>query len=211
MSSSTGVSWCLRLRAANDHRLIGWPPAGRSALARSLGATVNVKLAIVSLVALLGVSACSDDLEGSSADQVRTIELSADLTSSNNLLRNVNTGDSVVYGWNLLEGEATLDAEPVEVQMLGNVDYISGSGDFFGFVTFVFADDSTIGVRMTGEATAASDTSNATFVSSLVVVGGTGRYLDATGTGTFTGERQDALGGQVSSDFTLALVTDEAG
>ena len=81
-----------------------------------------------------------------------SIALSATLTSSSTLLGTVNTGDSTVYGWNLLEGEATLDVDPVNVQMLGNVDYVDGNGDFFGFVTFTFVDGSTIGVRMVGEA-----------------------------------------------------------
>jgi hypothetical protein len=167
---------------------------------------VNLKLLSMSFVVLVGLTACSNDLDATPAEGARTMSLSADLTSSSTLLRTVNTGDTTVYGWNLLEGEATLDGETVEVQMLGNVDYVSGNGDFFGFITFVFADESTIGVRMIGQATAASDTSNATFASSLTVIGGTGAYLDVTGTGTFTGERQDALGGLVSSDFVLELV-----
>lgn len=172
---------------------------------------MNIKLVVASFAVVLGLGACSQDIDVIAGDVTESIALSAELTSSSSLLGTVNTGDSTVYGWNLLEGTATNDGDPVEVQMLGNVDYVDGNGDFFGFITFTLADGSTIGVRMVGEATAASDTSNATFVSSLSVVGGTGTYLDVSGTGTFTGERQDALGGVVSSRFTLDLIPASAG
>lgn len=172
---------------------------------------MNIKLVVASFAVVLGLGACSQDIDVIAGDVTESIALSAELTSSSSLLGTVNTGDSTVYGWNLLEGTATNDGDPVEVQMLGNVDYVDGNGDFFGFITFTLVDGSTIGVRMVGEATAASDTSNATFVSSLTVVGGTGTYLDVSGTGTFTGERQDALGGAVSSQFTLDLIPTAAG
>ena len=97
--------------------------------------------------------------------------------------------------------------QPVAISMLANVDYVSGSGSFFGFVTFTFSDGSTIGTRMQGLSTAAPDGSLTTFTSTLGVVGGTGRYVSTTGSGTFVGERRTALGGDVTATFDLQITT----
>ena len=96
------------------------------------------------------------------------------------------------------------EPQPVAVSMLANVDYVNGSGSFFGFVTFTFSDGSTMGTRMQGLAIAAADGSVTTFSSTLGVVGGTGRYVNTTGSGTFVGERRTALGGDVTATFDLA-------
>jgi hypothetical protein len=73
-------------------------------------------------------------------------------------------------------------------------------------VTFTFADSSTLAVRMQGLATANADGTVTTFSSTLGVVGGTGTYATAAGSGTFTGERRTALGGNVDATFELQLL-----
>ena len=50
-----------------------------------------------------------------------------------------------LYGWNQLTGTAQVDGAAVEIEMLGNVDYRNGSGEFFGFITFTFSDGATNG------------------------------------------------------------------
>ena len=127
--------------------------------------------------------------------------------SQSRTLLQAGANNSVTYGTNQLTGTATSDGQPVTVSMLANVDYVNGSGTFFGFVTFTFSDGSTIGTRMQGLAIAAADGSVTTFTSTLGVVGGTGRYVNATGSGTFVGERRTALGGDVTSTFDLQLTT----
>jgi hypothetical protein len=133
------------------------------------------------------------------------LALTTDLESQSRTLHTAGAGDSVVYGWNLLTGTATLAGAPVQVEMQGNVSYVEGSGPFFGFVTYTFADGSTLGVQMQGAATASAGGSNTEFAATLGVVGGTGRYVHATGTGTFTGSRKAALGTTVAATFDLTI------
>jgi hypothetical protein len=116
---------------------------------------------------------------------------------------NAGTDNSVVYGWNRLTGTATVNGQPVGVEFLASVDYTKGSGPFSGFVTFSFADGSTLGMAIQGVTQASADTTNATFTATLGSVGGTGRYLAATATGTFVGTRTAALGSIVAAIFDL--------
>jgi hypothetical protein len=103
-------------------------------------------------------------------------------------------------------GDGTDGTEAVNVEMLATVNYTNGSGDFDGVITFTYADGSTLGFDMVdGSTVAATDTTDATFHSELEVIGGTGRYVNTTGTGTFDGSRKDALGGAVEMTFALRL------
>jgi len=74
----------------------------------------------------------------------------------------------------------------------------------FGFVTFTFAAGSTLGVQFQGAATTANG-GDTTFAATLGVIGGTGRYTAATGTGIFTGSRKAALGTTVAATFDLTV------
>jgi len=166
---------------------------------RSLSSLLVGALAMLSVSAL---AACSDDAPA--ADLSVTVQL----TSQNRVLHKVGVDDEKIYGWNQLTGSTQVGTEVVSVEMLGEVDYVNGSGAFAGFVTFTFPDQSTLATRMTGgKAVAATDTTEATFSATLEVIDGTGRYLGEKGKGTFTGTRKDALGGDVVSDFRLDLET----
>jgi hypothetical protein len=165
---------------------------------------MHLKLAAFAAATLLVFTGCGSDSSDETTSATR-VEISAPLTSADSRLSTVNTNDSTTYGWNLLDGTAEVDGAAVQVEMLGNVNYVAGSGEFFGFVTFTFGDDSTLATRMQGEAVAATDTSNASFSSTLTIIGGTGAYTDATGDGTFTGERRDILGGPVDATFVLMV------
>lgn len=148
------------------------------------------------------LTACSDDAA------TPDLSVSVQLTSQNRYLHKVGVDEEKIYGWNQLTGTTQVGDETVQVELLGEVDYVNGSGPFAGFVTFTFPDQSTLGVRMTGgKAVAATDTTEATFSSALEVVDGTGRYLGAKGKGTFDGTRKDALGGDVFAEFALDLTT----
>ena len=127
------------------------------------------------------------------------------LASDSRTLVQAGQGNTITYGWNRLLGTATTDGQPVSVDMQASVIYTSGNGPFSGFVTFTFADGSTLGVSMQGITKANANTTDATFSSTLGVIGGTGAYVNATGSGTFTGSRTAQLGGQVQSTFDLDL------
>lgn len=130
-----------------------------------------------------------------------SMHISVDLTSTGTVLHTVNT--STLYGWNHLVGAGSDGSTPVDVEMQGNVSYTNGAGGFGGFVTFTFGDGSTLGTRMEGSATKQGDATD--FAATMVILGGTGRFLDSTGSGTFTGSRSGAIGSPVASDFDLYL------
>lgn len=151
----------------------------------------------------LAIAACSDG--GTAAD----LEFRVQLVSQSTTLRQVGPDNGIVYGWNMLIGTTEVDGEMAQVEFLGSVNYVEGSGDFIGLVTLTFDDSSTLALYLPdGHTEAATDTTNATFTSSVEVIGGTGRYLEVEGDGDFDGERTEALGGAVESTFSLELETE---
>jgi hypothetical protein len=168
------------------------------------GSNAGKRPVVIELAALLQQGAPLSTPVGKSATGT-PLHVAAALESQSRTLHTVGADGSVTYGWNQLVGPATVDGAAVGVEMLGNVSYVKGSGPIFGFVTFTFADGSTLGVQFQGAATASSDGNETTFAASLGVLGGTGRYAAATGTGIFTGSRQAALGTTVSSTFDLTI------
>lgn len=110
------------------------------------------------------------------------------------------------YGQNRLVGPSTVDGQAVIVEMLGNVNYTNGSGPTFGFVTFMFADGSTLATTFAGISQATAE-GGANFTTTMGVIGGTGKYAAVTGgTGTFIGSRTAAIGANVESTFSLRLI-----
>ena len=154
-------------------------------------------LPLVLAAVLLPFAAC--------ADSPVELRFPASITSVETTLARVGPGDRVVYGWNRLTGKTVVDGERVAIDMLGNVAYRHGDGPFFGFITLTFADGSTLGLRMDGEADAIADTSRAEFRAKLTVLGGTGRFLRATGSGRWEGHRDAQLGGAVDMNVRLRL------
>lgn len=172
------------------------------------GGNAGKRPVVIEIAALLQTGAPSSTPVGQGATGT-PLQMKADLDSQARTLHTAGAAGSVTYGWNQLVGTATIDGQPVGVEMLGNVSYVKGSGPIFGFVTYTFADGSTLGVQMQGAATASADGNDTTFAATLGVLGGTGRYATATGTGIFTGSRQAALGTTVASTFDLTV--DSAG
>jgi quercetin dioxygenase-like cupin family protein len=168
------------------------------------GGNAGKKPVVIELAALLqeGAPLATPVGEGATGTP---LALTADLESQSRTLHTAGADDSVVYGWNLLTGTATLEGAPVQVELQGNVSYVKGTGPIFGFVTYTFADGATLGVQMQGAATASADGSSTEFAATLGVVGGTGRYVNAKGTGTFTGSRKAALGTTVAATFALTI------
>lgn len=132
------------------------------------------------------------------------LTVTADLQSQTKLTHTVGASSEKTYGWNDLVGTATVDGQPVAVDLQGTVDYTKGSGPFGEFVTFTFADGSVLATRMQGAATANADGSTA-FAATMSVIGGTGTYANAAGSGVFTGSRTGELGAPVQVKFALTL------
>jgi quercetin dioxygenase-like cupin family protein len=169
------------------------------------GSNAGKRPVVIELASLLQAGAPLSTPVGQGATGT-PLRITTDLESQSRNLHTVGTDGSATYGWNQLLGTATVDGQPVGVEMLGNVNYVKGSGPLFGFITYTFADGSTLGVQMQGAATATSNGDGTSFAATLGVIGGTGRYAAATGSGVFTGSRSAALGTTVSATFELNVV-----
>jgi quercetin dioxygenase-like cupin family protein len=168
------------------------------------GANDGKKLVVIEVAALLkdGEPLATPVGTGATGDLVK---LETTLSSQSRTLYQTGPGNQSTYGWNRLTGTSTLNGQPVSIEMLATVDYTKGNGPFSGVVTFSFADGSTIGVSMVGSTIAQPNGTDASFASTLGVIGGTGQYVNTTGYGTFTGTRSAALGTDVGAVFTLQL------
>lgn len=159
---------------------------------------------VLDVTALIQTGAPLATPAGNGAAGTRQLDISADLQSQSKLTRTVGADNDRTYGWNDLVGTATVEGQHVDVDLQGTVDYTKGSGPFGEFVTFTFADGSVLATRMQGVATAATDGST-TFAATMGIIGGTGTYANAVGTGVFTGSRTGALGAPVQATFALTL------
>jgi hypothetical protein len=168
------------------------------------GSNQGKRPVVIEIAALLEAGAPLSTPVGQSATGT-PLKVEADLESQSRNLHTMGADGSVTYGWNQLVGTATVDGQPVGLELLGNVSYVKGGGPIFGFVTYTFADGSTLGVQFQGSATVTANGDETDFAATLGVLGGTGRYASATGTGIFTGSRQAALGTAVASTFDLTI------
>ena len=152
-------------------------------------------------LAVVPLTACDPD----PADiTVLTVETS--LSSQNRNLHKVGPADEVVYGWNDLQGTAEVGGQTIGVQLLGNVEYVDGGGPFGGFVTLTFPDGALLALRVVdATAIAKTDTSDARFEGLVRVIGGTGRFLEASGRGVLSGRRNDELGGVVEMKYVVRV------
>lgn len=194
-----------RGRGASGRTGPTWSDPRRTLLLRAASGTIGEIVRRIARILPLLAAALLLPLAAACADRPLELRWSASLTSVETSLSRVGPGDRVVYGWNRLAGETVIDGGRVTVEMLGNVAYRSGDGPFFGFITLTFADGSTLGLRMEGETDAIQDTSRADFRAKLTVLGGTGRYLNATGSGRWQGHRDAQLGGAVEMEARLRL------
>jgi hypothetical protein len=183
-------------------------PRSRSSL-RNLLVPAVALLAIASLGLTSGCSSASgtsNAATSTTAASAPTQTITVLTTSTEKVLHTAGASGEHIYGWNRLVGDGTNGTDTVNVEMLATVNYTNGSGDFDGVITFTYADGSTLGFDMVdGSTVAATNTTDATFHSDLVVIAGTGKYATATGTGTFDGSRKDALGGAVEMTFALRI------
>lgn len=158
-------------------------------------------LAAASLVALVGLAGTP-----AQAAKSKNLVFNVDLTSSGTTLETL-PGD-ITYGWNDLKGQTRWGKAAADMRFLGSVDYVSGTGPFGGFVTITRADGVKLALSVSGWATSPQDqegTANATFRGTVTVIGGTGPYANAKGTGTMQGYRKAALGSPVELTFSVVV------
>lgn len=158
-------------------------------------------LAAVSLVALGGLVGAP-----AQAAKSKNLVFNVDLTSSGTNLETLP--GEITYGWNDLRGPTRWGKKDAALRFLGSVDYVNGTGPFGGFVTVTRADGVKLAFSVSGWATTPANqegTANATFRGTVTVIGGTGPYARATGTGTMEGFRKAALGSPVELTFSVTV------
>jgi len=169
------------------------------------GANTGKQPAVIEIAALIRAGAALATPVGDDEAGTTAVHMETTLASQSRTLHDVGAAAEKTYGWNLLTGTTMVDDQPVGIEMLASVDYVSGNGQFSGFVTFTYADGSTLGTSMQGSALLDPATGDTAFASSLGVIGGTGTYATTTGSGTFAGTRRAALGGEVTATFDLGI------
>jgi hypothetical protein len=147
----------------------------------------------VLLVTFLGVASVAG---AQTSGQTSNIDVTVTLTSKQTVLTQVGKAGAITYGWNQLTGSADTPSGRTEVELLGNVDYLNGSGRFFGFLTLKFASLSTVGFLIEGRA-AKQATGITNLKAGLKVIDGNAAFTGSKGAGTFTGTRAAALGSPI--------------
>jgi hypothetical protein len=182
-------------------------PRSRSSL-RNLLVPAVALLAIASLGLTSGCSSASgtsNAATSTTAASAPTQTITVLTTSTEKVLHTAGASGEHIYGWNRLVGDGTNGTDTVNVEMLATVNYTNGSGGLDGVVTFTYPDGSTLAFMMVGGSTAvAANGTGAVFHSELEMIGGTGKYVTATGTGTFDGSRKSNLVGE-GDEMTFAL------
>ena len=138
--------------------------------------------------------------------QTKDLVFPVDLVSQGTTLTTL-PGD-ITYGWNDLQGTTKWGGKNARVRFLGSVDYVDGTGPFGGFVTITRSDGTQLALSVSGWASTPSSepgTANATFAGTVRVIGGSGPYQGAVGTGTMSGYRKAALGSPVQLTFSVTV------
>src|SRR6478672_1253410 len=104
------------------------------------GANQGKKPVVIELAALLHDGAPLSTPVGEGGAGTTALHVAATLASPTRTLHQAGPDNRFTYGWNRLDGATTVDGQAVSVELLGSVDYTTGSGPFSGFVTFTFGD-----------------------------------------------------------------------
>jgi hypothetical protein len=156
---------------------------------RRLGSTLVVAVAMTCLLATVAGA--------QSSGQTSRIAVTVTLASKQTVLTQVGRGGAITYGWNQLVGSADTPSGKTDVEFLGNVDYLNGSGRFFGFVTMKFASLSTLAFLVEGKAKKQAD-GTTKLNAGLKVIDGNAAFTGARGGGSLAGTRAAALGSPIT-------------
>ena len=115
------------------------------------GANTGKQPVVIEIAVLIQAGAPLATPVGDGDAGVTAVHMATTLTSQSRMLHQVGAAAEKTYGWNLLTGTTTVDDQPVGIEMLASVNYVSGNGQFSGFITFTYADGSTLGVSMQGD------------------------------------------------------------
>ena len=164
---------------------------------RAGGVRAGPGVGVALIAAVLVVGFAGPSVAGAqNSRQTSSIDVTVTLTSKQTVLTQVGRGGDITYGWNQLVGSSDTPSGQTEVELLGNVDYLNGSGRFFGFLTLRFASLSTLGFAVEGRAAKQRD-GTTKLKAALKVIDGDAAFTGANGVGSFTGSRTAALGSPI--------------
>lgn len=135
----------------------------------------------------------------------QVLEFPVQLSSASSSITELPGG--VTYGWNDLRAPTRWGSRAANLRLQGSVNYIDGTGPLGGFVTITRSDGTKLALSVTGYATKRStDGSTRTkFLGVVEVIGGSGPYAKARGTGSVSGFRKSAPGSPVKLTFTVTV------
>lgn len=175
--------------------------------------TIGVTAILIGALCLAGCSAeqSSESSPAAStsaknlASSTVPVEFESTLSSMSNKTYKVGKKGNQVFGVNILVGSTTINGKPVDVEVLGTVNYDVGSGPFGSFLVLTWPDDSVLGMKLDGQATKNGESGATDFSAKLQVINGSGQAQDVTGSGTFTGDRSGPLATEISIKVELDL------
>ena len=161
-------------------------------------------------VAALALAGCTKDVNPpptTAAISKDAETVTVEMTSTAKTTYKVGAAGDVEYGQNKLEGKATVLGQPATVEILGNVEYVTGEGPFYGFLTVKWDDGSTLGFNLQGKATAQDDGGTG-LKADTRFIGGSGQFVAATAQARFVGARDGAVGSPIIIKLTLDVKKD---
>ncbi len=154
---------------------------------------------------LLSAALCSLSVSGALADEALKHRVVYHVT----LLQSQEVGDVAGHALGIARatGLAMLpDGSIATTQFVADLDFTNGSGPVKVYGSINYGDGSVLWIRNDVESTMKGD--RADLKGNLTILGGKGRFAGATGTGSLTGYRVQAMpggGAEVYNDITLNL------
>lgn len=118
--------------------------------------------------------------------------------------RRIGFDDAIRYGLFRISGTGTSNAGPVHVSALGTVDYLDGTGPFWAFQVLDFGSGNVVYCRYRGHTDQLAPDATR-IVGRLDVIGGTGTFATARGTGSVEARRGGIVGTTQVTEIRLRL------
>lgn len=147
-------------------------------------------LGSVTALALVGISACSNDETDTGTEYV--VKVNMDTANAPHFVtHDVGADKQIRFGDAQLVGKAELAGDPVDVELLCIINYLKGNGPFEGFWTFTAANGDLLSLTYAGTTQQRDGVGHIS--GTVKVLGGTGKFVNVTGNGTVTGQRDGSF------------------